>query len=187
MKTGFYVRDVMTKRAIAIDGQESVETAAKLMRKEDIGSVTILIEERIVGIITHEDIVHRVVANGLDASTIPCRNVMTTPVVSIGPQLDIFDAIVHMNKNKVRQLPVIDTHGELKGYLTLKDILRVEPELLEIATDVLSIREEHEKPVSKRHIAGNCESCGETSEELLEIRDVLLCPFCRGALRPLMD
>lgn len=185
MKTGFLVQDVMTKNAVSIDAKESVLCAARIMQKEEVGSVMVLVDEQVAGIVTKEDIVFKVVALDKDSSDTQIRKIMTRPVISISPEKDVFDAIVLMNKSRVKHLAVLK--GELLvGQIALNDILRVEPELLEMAQDLMTLREEHEKPIRKRLIAGQCESCAKESSELLDVNHVLLCPACRGMLRPVM-
>ncbi len=185
MKTGFLVQDVMTKNAVSLYAKDSVLQAAQLMQTEKVGSVIVLIEGRVVGIITKEDIVFKVVALDKDSSDTPISTIMTQPVISIKPQEDVYDAIMLMNKCRIKHLAVLK-EDNLVGQISLNDILRVEPELLEMAQDIMILREEHEKPIRKRLVSGECESCANESKELLEVNHVLLCPFCRGMLRPVM-
>jgi signal-transduction protein with cAMP-binding, CBS, and nucleotidyltransferase domain len=185
MKTGFLVQDVMTKNTVSVTPKDSVLHAAVTMQKEGVGSLVVKDKEDVVGIITKEDIVFKVVAMDKDSSDTKVRTVMTQPILSIAPDKDVYDAIVLMNANKVKHLPVLK-EGQLLGQLTLTDILRVEPELLDMAQDLMTLREEHEKPIGKRLVLGECESCMKESEELLDVNHVLLCPTCRGILRPVM-
>lgn len=186
MRTGFLVGDAMTKRPLVVSPQENVRHAAALMKKENVGSLVVLKHETILGIITQEDIVFKIVAEKKDPATTLVTEIMSKPVVTISPEKDIIEAISLMNHQKIRQLPVI-SEEKLIGYLTLKDILKIEPELLELSSDIFMLREELEKPVRKRYESGACDACGKDSKDLLEIRDVLLCSRCRKSLRPVIN
>ena len=52
-------------------------------------------------------------------------------VVTISPEKDVFEALVTMRNNDIRHLPVVKGN-ELLGFLTLKDVLKIQPELFDI-------------------------------------------------------
>ncbi len=92
-----------------------------------------------------------------------------------------------MRKKKFRRLPVT-VKKRVIGYLTLKDILKIQPELFEIAKEhnaITDIREESAKikriktPESFRE--GICEQCG--NHDMLYNEDSrLICSTCRDAM-----
>jgi len=59
---------------------------------------------------------------------------MAKDLLTISPRMDVFDAIRLMKDADVRHLPVIES-GKLVGYITMKDILRIQPELFEILSE----------------------------------------------------
>ena len=63
MKT---LSDVMTPSPATVRGSDPVAQAARLMRDEDVGSVPVVDEDTIAGIITDRDIAIKVVAAGID-------------------------------------------------------------------------------------------------------------------------
>lgn len=55
------------------------------------------------------------------------RERMTSPVLTITPDVPIQDALVRMHTDKVRRYPVVDKHGKLIGIVTEGDLLNAKP------------------------------------------------------------
>lgn len=60
---------------------------------------------------------------------------MSTVVVTVHPRVEIMEAVKLMTKYNVRRLPVVDKDNKLVGFLTLNDVLRVQPQLFELILD----------------------------------------------------
>ena len=52
---------------------------------------------------------------------------MTSPAITIGPDVGVPDALAMMRREKVRRFPVIDRHGNLIGIISEKDLLNAAP------------------------------------------------------------
>ncbi len=52
---------------------------------------------------------------------------MTSPVLTITPDVSIQDALARMHQDKVRRYPVLDKHGKLIGIVTEGDLLNAKP------------------------------------------------------------
>ncbi len=145
MRTNIFVRDAMTKRPVCAQPNTSILDCAKLMKKHNVGSLLIKDDnEELVGIVTEEDFVRRVIANGVDVKE-PVHKIMTKSVFTIDESEDIFDAIMKMKDLDIRHLPIVSENGKLKGLITMKDILRLEPQLFELIVDIIELREEEDK------------------------------------------
>ena len=59
---------------------------------------------------------------------------MTTKLVTIEPKADIFDAMMLMRDAEVRHLPVVE-NKKILGFLTMKDILKIEPQLFDLIVE----------------------------------------------------
>ncbi len=179
MKTGFLVGDVMTKRPITVAGTLSIQECARLMAERHVGSLIIVEGEVPKGIVTEQDFVRKVMARGKDAKAVKVSDIMATGLLAVTPDMDIYDAIVLMRDNNIRHLPVL--HGkEMVGFLTLKDILKVEPQLFDLLVDRFELREESKKPVPEFNPAlGECEACGQFSRELRRDGNAMVCEHCR--------
>jgi CBS domain-containing protein len=170
------VSDVMTSEVIVVGVNESAKKAAMLMDKHGIGCVIVADPQgRPVGIITEMDLVSRVMAKGLNVDEITCREIMSTPLITIEPQAPLTTAMSMMAKNRIRRLVVLDK-GKLVGIVTERDVLKVAPALIEILASKRELEEGYVREVQ----AGYCEVCGEWSDDLREVNGHFLCEECRG-------
>lgn len=116
------VSEIMTHGVACIAPQESLLSAALLMKKHDIGIVPVCDESgRISGILTDRDIVTRGIAEGRDTSTTPASECMTHGVICVAPDADVKEASELMARSRVRRLPVVQDDAVL-GMLSLGDI-----------------------------------------------------------------
>lgn len=115
------VRDMMTNQVESLAPTANVFQAAQLMRDLDVGSIPIVENEHVCGIITDRDIVLRVVATGDDAQSVNIRQVMSERIVCASADWDLTRAAQTMANEQIRRLPVID-NGRLVGMLSLGDV-----------------------------------------------------------------
>lgn len=128
----YFVRDIMTTSPVSIEDFATAKDCAELMASREVGSLIVLNKKVFQGIITEQDLVVKVVASGVDPSKILVKDIMTKAknIISIESGRSVYTAMVLMNNNDVRRLPVIDD-GILKGIVTMKDIFGIEPDLLD--------------------------------------------------------
>ena len=90
----------------------------------------------------------------------------------------MFEALIRMRDLNIRHLPVVDDK-KLIGLLTLKDVLKIEPQLFELLVEKFELREEGRKPLNKREPnEGICQTCGEYAGELKTKDGVMVCSSC---------
>jgi CBS domain-containing protein len=114
------IREVMTRDPQTVEASATVQDAAQLMDREDIGNVLVVENGEVQGIVTDRDVVVRVVAkgNGPDASV---REACSTGLETLSPDDSIEDAINKMQKGDVRRLPVVED-GKPVGIVSLGDL-----------------------------------------------------------------
>lgn len=179
------VKDVMTSPVITIDEEDTVQEAAQLMDKNDVGCIIVVDKEtKAVGIITERDMITRVLSKNTLPSKVRAKKVMTSPLLTIDPDESLTDAARKMSRLNVRRLGVM-YRGNLAGLISSKDILAVTPELVEIIQERAKIEkepapEEEPAPVA---LEGYCDHCGRWSEALKEIDGRLLCEECQIELK----
>jgi CBS domain-containing protein len=123
------VSSIMTGEVITATADETIKTVCKLMYENDIGSIVIVKRtvddaNKPVGIITERDIVRQIGLSELFVVQAPIRQIMSTPLVTIGPNNPIRDAIEIMQVKKIRRLVVIDDREKMVGIITIKDVLK---------------------------------------------------------------
>ena len=121
------VKDAMTSEPAKIGPDDGCAQAAMLMREEDCGSLPVVRDGKLVGIVTDRDIVVRAAADGRDLKTTKVSEVMSADPVTIGPDADIDEAAKLMAQHQVRRLPVVDK-GRLVGIIVTAQLARSEKE-----------------------------------------------------------
>lgn len=126
------VRDVMTKNPRVVRRDTSVQEVVATMAKFDISSVIIVEDERPVGIVTHKDIVTKVVLPRIPPDALKAREVMSTPVVKINEDASVEEAATLMSKKRIKKLIVVSGVGgdKLVGIITSTDIVKAQPTLI---------------------------------------------------------
>ena len=127
----YSVGEAMTTKPVCVAPNLSILSVAHLMREKDVGSVLIKDGDNLLGILTEWDFVHRVVAQGLNTQDTPVSDIMVQDLITISPRMDVFDALRLMRDTKIRHLPVLEEET-LVGFITIKDILKIQPQLFEI-------------------------------------------------------
>jgi CBS domain-containing protein len=123
---GKTVQEVMTSDPSTVESSSPIVAAAEIMRNEDVGSVPVLEDGRLAGIVTDRDIVLRVVADGRDARAITVGEIASRQVTTIAPDQSLDEAARLMAQNQVRRLPVAEEDGRLVGIVAQADVARSE-------------------------------------------------------------
>ncbi len=120
---GKTVRDAMTASPTAIAGDRTVVEAARMMTTENVGSLPVVEEQTLVGMVTDRDLVVNVLAKDLDPHKVPVADVATHHPVSVSPDESLDTALQRMADEQVRRLPVVED-GRLVGILAQADVSR---------------------------------------------------------------
>lgn len=174
------VRDTMTRPVITAEADLDILSAAKKMSSANVGSLIIVSGDNPIGILTERDLVKKVIAKGIDPRSLKAAKIMSSPVVSIGPEASLRDAAALMLRSGVKRMPVI-SKGKLVGIITDTDLVSgASLGLNEILSDLLEMHRESihfEQP--RGVVRGICEVCGQLSDALENVNGELLCWSCR--------
>ena len=168
------VEDAMTKDVVYTTPDEKIIELAKKMREKDIGSMVICDKNKLVGLITSEDLIKRIIIPNKDPTKMKASDVMTKKLITTTPDESLSDAIVTMLDNNIKRLPVVD-EGKLVGILTDGDILRMAPNLID--SWIRGGNQENEPEV----IGDVCEICGNYSDNLTKVNGLWVCEECRDS------
>ena len=114
--------DVMAVNPRSVGPAATVEEIAATMRAEGVGDVVVIVDGEARGILTDRDLVTRVIAEGLDASTVTAADICTMDPVVVPRDLPIADVERVMREHAVRRLPVVDREGKVVGVVSLGDV-----------------------------------------------------------------
>lgn len=114
-------KEIMTRDVTTATREMSLQDVAILMRDGDMGSLPVVEDGKLVGIVTDRDIVVRAVAENKSSDTI-IGEVMTTEVFSVKETDFVFEAIRLMGDKQVRRVPITNEQGELVGIIAMADV-----------------------------------------------------------------
>lgn len=178
MKTGYKVSDVMTHVPVVVSSSSTLKECAEKMEKKSVGTIIVEDDGKLQGIISERDIVRKVLAKGENPLDKKVNDIMAKDLITIEPSEDIFDALNRMKSFDIRHLPVLH-EGKLVGLLTMKDVLKIEPQLFEILVEKIKLREEARKPINRINAdEGICEFCGDYDEDMNLKDGSLVCSKC---------
>ena len=145
MKTGISVGDLMTRNFVHVSPKTNLKKCAETMIKKHVGSLVVKEGNQLMGILTEKDILWAIMKKSVrDLEKINAEDIANKKVITIKPSVDVIEALNRMKRDKVRRLPVTE-NGKVIGLLTLKDILKIDPNLYEIISETVKIKEESAK------------------------------------------
>jgi len=115
--------DLMTKEVKMIDGSASVTEAVMKMRQEKVSSLVVdhRNQDDAYGILTRKDIVNKVVDPGKDPNALKVFEIMSKPLITVSPGLQIKYCARLMHHAGIRRAPVFDGKNII-GILSNTDI-----------------------------------------------------------------
>jgi len=117
------VKDIMTKSLITVDSSATVNEAAKMMEKAKVGSVVITEKNVPIGIMTDRDFAITIAAHAYPIHT-KVKQVMSSPLIHIRSDDEVWTAADLMYSRKIRRLPVLD-EDELLGIVSASDFVKL--------------------------------------------------------------
>ena len=121
------VKELMTQDPATLGPNATIGEAATLMKQEDCGSIPIVDDGRLVGIVTDRDIVVRAIAAGKEPKRTRISEIMSADPITVRPDDSVDDAEQAMRERQVRRLPVVED-GRLVGIIVTAQLARNESE-----------------------------------------------------------
>jgi CBS domain-containing protein len=117
MAIAIKVRDLMDKDVISIDAGESVSEAVALMVRSKVWSLLVVTKGLPQGVVTERDVLRRCINKGLAPDKVKVGAIMSSPLVTVGPDATVREAMSIMVERDVRRLYVV-VAGKVVGRLT---------------------------------------------------------------------
>lgn len=119
-----FVKDIMTKPAVAICGSTTVEAAIRLMRTHQV--CCLVVEDGGVqgpyGLLTEEEIVNKIIAQGRSPHIVSVDSIMRCPFIQMSPNTSLQEAAQVFSDTGTRWALVME-NGQLLGLVSLTDVL----------------------------------------------------------------
>lgn len=204
MESELSVREVLTNDYVGVSESDTVRGAVELMREERSSCVLVVRGTEPVGIMTEWDVLG-VVTDEQDASETTVGDVMSSPVITFGPDRSLTDAANAMARENIRNVVVEDDDGVL-GLVTQRDVIAAagsfqatmtSPRTVDAGAGLEASQPSDERAgqsqpsdesLDSRALAnggdeyttqGVCEACGSLADALWDANGQLVCADCR--------
>lgn len=118
------VETAMSGAVATVTPETTAESAANLLRRREVGSLVVAVDDEVRGIVAESDFV-ALVGEKADPTT-PVSAFMSAPVVTIAPDTALADAATTMREEGVKKLPVV-ADDDLVGIVTTTDLAHFLP------------------------------------------------------------
>ena len=115
-----------SREVVTCEVGDPLVSVASTMHNRNISSVVVCSGGVPTGIITDRDLRNKVVAHGLDPNRLAVRDIMSSPLITVGADEFLFEALYRMSKYGIHRVGVTDSDGQLTGVITDSDILRLQ-------------------------------------------------------------
>ncbi len=113
-----------TKPLTTVAPSDTVQYAMKLMCDRDIGAVMVVDRNKLTGIFTERDCLHKVSAVGRNPREVLVGEVMTEKVRFVTPDVEVSQGLALMTERYFRHLPVLDEQQNILGIVSIGDLVK---------------------------------------------------------------
>ncbi len=124
MKTIAQVIEGKTGPVATVEADNTVVSALRVMANRGIGAVLVTDNGALAGIFSERDYARKVVLQGKDSSSTPVRDIMTSKLIHVTPDMTVDQAMQLMSEKRIRHLPVLDSAGGLIGVVSIGDMVK---------------------------------------------------------------
>ena len=122
MTTVKHILDKKGRRVHSIRPEASVFDALRIMAEKNIGSLLVLEDAKLVGIITERIYAREIALKGRTSAQTLVRDVMSTTMICVRPDQTVEECMAVMTRKTVRHLPVLE-QGEVVGIVSIGDMV----------------------------------------------------------------
>lgn len=120
------VRDILElkgRQVWSVEPEVTVFDALKLMAEKEIGALTVMDGEKLIGIVSERDYARKVILLGRSSPTTAVKEIMTQRVVCTHLEQPIEECMALVTEKRVRHLPVIE-EGKIVGLISIGDLVK---------------------------------------------------------------
>lgn len=134
-----WMRDLLAandRPVISVDRNMPVSRAIDLMGEKRIGAVPVVEDAAVIGIMSERDVIYCLRRHGAAFLDWPVGQVMTSPVISVDPDMSLLGALALMTRRRIRHLPVVEG-GKMIGLVSIGDLVKARLDKVEAEAEAM--------------------------------------------------
>ncbi len=108
----------------SVEAEEPVLAAIQVMADRRVGALPVLRDGKLIGIISERDYARKVILLGRSSAETEVWQIMSSPVVTVGPDDEVRRCMEIMTERRIRHLPVMSGSDEMIGMISIGDLVR---------------------------------------------------------------
>lgn len=102
---------------------DTVFDAVKMMAEKGIGSLLVMDDAKLVGIVTERDYARKIILEGRSSRESSVRDIMTRKVLCVAPERTLDECMALMTDKRARHLPVVE-NKKVIGVISIGDLVK---------------------------------------------------------------
>ncbi len=123
MKLIKHLLDRKGRDIISIKPEDSVLDAIRLMAEKGIGSLVVMEDQELLGIMSERDYARKVIIKGRSSESTAVSEIMTANVFTTSSSETVNDCMSVMTEKKIRHLPVVEDNAVI-GMISIGDLVK---------------------------------------------------------------
>ena len=123
MKLIKHLLDRKGRDIISVKPETSVLDAIRLMAEKGIGSLVVMEDQELLGIMSERDYARKVIIKGRSSESTAVSEIMTANVITISSSETVNDCMSVMTEKKIRHLPVVEDNAVI-GMISIGDLVK---------------------------------------------------------------
>lgn len=115
---------------VQVSANDSVAKVVALLAERRIGCVAVIENGHLTGIFSERDLIYRLGSDGPAIFDSPVSAAMTSPPVTVSPNLGVLAALSLITRRRIRHLPVVE-EGRLIGLVSIGDLVKYRIDMIE--------------------------------------------------------